>query len=54
MLEAEWRQVLWGSASMGAKEDELSTGRLWAAGIHGVTAYSHLAGVFNLTNHLFL
>jgi hypothetical protein len=33
-LEAEWRQVLWGSVSTGAKEDELSTGRVWAAGFH--------------------
>jgi hypothetical protein len=29
MLEAEWRQVLWGSMSTGAKEDESSTGRIW-------------------------
>jgi hypothetical protein len=27
MLEAEWVQVLWGSMSVGTKEDELSTGR---------------------------
>jgi hypothetical protein len=40
MLEAEWRQVLWGSMSMGAKEDEASTGRVWAAGFRHVTARS--------------
>jgi hypothetical protein len=34
MLEAEWRQVQWGSMSMGAKEDESSTGHIWAAGFH--------------------
>jgi hypothetical protein len=32
MLEAEWRQALQGSGSTGAKEDESSTGRVWAAG----------------------
>jgi hypothetical protein len=52
--EAEWRQVLWGRVSMGAKKDELSTGRVWAAGFHHVTACSYLAGIFKLTNHLFL
>jgi hypothetical protein len=54
MLEAEWRQVLQGSASMGAKEDELNTGRIWAAGFHHVTAHSRLAGVLKLMNHLSL
>jgi hypothetical protein len=39
MLEAEWRQVLLGSMSMGAKEDESSTGRVWAAGFHHVTHF---------------
>jgi hypothetical protein len=39
---------------MGAKEDELSTGRVWAAGFHHVSAHSHLAGVLILTNRLFL
>jgi hypothetical protein len=33
MLEAEWRQVLWGSVSTGAKEDKSSTGRVWVAGL---------------------
>jgi hypothetical protein len=43
MLEAEWRQVLQGS--MGAKENGLSTGHIWAAGFHRVTARSHLARI---------
>jgi hypothetical protein len=53
-LEAEWRQVLRGSVSAGAKEDESSTGRVWATGFTHVTARSHLAGVLKLTNRLFL
>jgi hypothetical protein len=53
-LEAEWRQVLQGSMSRGAKEDESSTGRVWAAGFHHVTARSRLAGVLKLRNRLFL
>jgi hypothetical protein len=40
--EAEWRQVLQLSVSMGAKEDESSTGHIWAAGFHHVTARSRL------------
>jgi hypothetical protein len=32
-LEAGWRQVLRGSVSMGAKEDESSTGHVWVAWI---------------------
>jgi hypothetical protein len=40
-LEAEW-QILRGSVSTGAKEDESSTGRIWAAGFHHVTAGSRL------------
>jgi hypothetical protein len=31
-LEAKWRQVLRGSVSAGAKEDESRTGRVWDAG----------------------
>jgi hypothetical protein len=54
MLEAEWRQVLQGGMSMGAKEDESSTGHVWAAGFHHGMAHSHLAGILKLTNHLFL
>jgi hypothetical protein len=53
-LEAEWRQVLLGSMSMGAKEDESNTGHIRAAGFHHVTACSHLAGVLKLMNLLFL
>jgi hypothetical protein len=39
---------------MGTMEDESSTGRVWAAGFHHVTARSRLADVFKLTNSLFL
>jgi hypothetical protein len=53
-LEVEWRQVLRGSLGTGAKEDESSTGRIWVAGFHHVTACSHLAGVLTHMNHLFL
>jgi hypothetical protein len=53
-LEAEWGKVLRGSVSTGAKEDESSTGRVWAAGFHHVTARSRLAGVFKIKNRLFL
>jgi hypothetical protein len=42
-LEAEWRQVLWGSMSMGAKEDESSTRCIWTPGFHHVKVRSHLA-----------
>jgi len=42
-LEVEWRQVLRGSVSTGTKEDKSSTGRVWAAGFHHVTARSCLA-----------
>jgi hypothetical protein len=38
----------------GTKEDESSTGRVWAAGFHHVTARSRLARVLKLTTHLFL
>jgi hypothetical protein len=53
-LEAEWRQVLRGGVSTGAKEDELSTGRVWAAEFRHVTARSRFAGVLKLTDRLFL
>jgi hypothetical protein len=43
-----------GKREYGAKEDESSTGRVWAAGIHHITARSRLARVFKLTNRLFL
>jgi hypothetical protein len=51
-LEAEWWQVLRGSVSTGAKEDESSTGRGWAAEIHHVTARFRLAGILKLMNFL--
>jgi hypothetical protein len=34
VLEVEWRQVLQGSVSTGAKEDESGTGCIWATGFH--------------------
>jgi hypothetical protein len=37
-----------------AKEDKSSAGHIWAAGFHHVMAYSRLAGVLKLMNHLFL
>jgi methionine salvage enolase-phosphatase E1 len=39
---------LQGSVGMGTKEDELSTGRIWAAGFHHVMAHSHLVHVLKL------
>jgi hypothetical protein len=53
-LEAEWRQVLWGSVSTEANEDESSTGRVWATGFHHVTARSRLERVLTFMNRLFL
>jgi len=53
-LEAEWWQVCWGSVGMGTKQDEASTGRVWAAGFHRVTVRSRLARVLKLMNRLFL
>jgi hypothetical protein len=53
-LEAEWGQVLRGSVSMGAKEDESSTGCVWAAGFHHVMARSRLAHILKIMNRLFL
>jgi hypothetical protein len=52
--EAEWRHVLQRSLSTGAKEDESSTGRVWDAVFHHVTAHSRLARALKLTNRLFL
>jgi hypothetical protein len=49
-LEAEWRQVLRRSVNKGAKKDEASTERLWAAGFYHVTACSRLAGVLKMMN----
>jgi hypothetical protein len=48
MLEAEWRKVLRGNVSTGAKEDESSTERIWAAVLHHVTAHSCLACVLKI------
>jgi len=45
---------LQGSVGMGTEEDESSTGSIWAAGLHHVTACSRLAHVLKLMNHLFL
>jgi hypothetical protein len=53
-LEVDWRQVLWGSMSTGTKEDESSTGRIWAAGFHHVTARSYLAHILKLMTCLFI
>jgi len=54
MPEAEWWQVLRGSVGSGPKEDESSTGRVWAAGFYHVTARSRLARVLKLMNRLFI
>jgi hypothetical protein len=53
-LEAEWRHVLRGSVSTGAKEDESSTGRVWAAEFYHVAARFRLASVLKLMNCLFI
>jgi hypothetical protein len=53
MLEAERRQVLRGCMSTGANEDGSSTGHVWAAGFHPVTARSRLARILKLMYHLF-
>jgi len=45
---------LWGSGGTGTKGDESSTGRVWAAGFHRVSARSRLARVLKLMNPLFL
>jgi hypothetical protein len=45
---------LLGSVGMGTKEVESSTGRIWAAGFHHVTARSCLARILKLMNRLFL
>ena len=43
-----------GSVGAWTEEDESSTARVWAAGIHHVTARSRLARVLILMNRLFL
>jgi hypothetical protein len=45
--------ILTFSVGTGTKEDESSTGRVWAAGFHHVTARFRLARVLNLMNRLF-
>jgi hypothetical protein len=40
--------------STGVKEDKSSTGRVWAAGFHHVTARSRLALVLKLMNRYLL
>ena len=45
---------LWGGMGTGTKEDESSTGRIWAAGLHHVMVLSCLARVLKLINCLFL
>jgi hypothetical protein len=39
---------------MGAKEDESSTGHVWAGGFHRVTVCSDFVCVLKRTNRLFL
>jgi hypothetical protein len=51
--EAEWRQVLQESVSMGAREDESSTRRVRVAGFHHLTARS-LGGRFETYKPLFI
>jgi hypothetical protein len=53
MLEAQCRKRLRGSVGTGAKEDELGTGRDWAAGFH-VTARSRVVRALKSMNCLFL
>jgi hypothetical protein len=43
-----------GSVRTGTKEVESSTGRVWAAGFHHITARSRLARVLKLMKRLFL
>jgi len=45
---------LLGSMGTGTKEDESSTGQVWAAGFHHVMARSRLARIFKPMNRLFL
>ena len=53
-LEAEWRQVCGEAWVRGKKEDESSTGRVWAAVFHRVTARSRSARVLKIMNRLYL
>jgi hypothetical protein len=45
---------LWENVGTGTKEDESSTGRVWAAVFHHVMARSHLARILKLKNVYFL
>jgi len=45
---------LGGNLGTGTKVEESSTGRVWAAGFHHVTARSRLARVVKLINSLFI
>jgi len=45
---------LWGSFGTGTKEVESSTGCIWAAEFHNVTARSRLARVLKVMNRLIL
>jgi len=47
-------ESLRGGMGTGIKRDESSTGRVWAAGFHHVTARSRLARVLKLIKRLFL
>jgi hypothetical protein len=53
-LEAEWWQVVRGSVSTGARDDESSAGRVWTAWFRHVTARSRLEGGLKPTNRLFI
>jgi hypothetical protein len=50
----EWRKVLRVSVGREAKEDELSTGRFWAAGFHSVRDRYRVARVLKIMNRLFI
>jgi hypothetical protein len=43
-----------GRVGTGTKGDESSTGRVWAAAFHHVTARPRLARLFKLMNRLFI
>jgi len=43
-----------GSMGTGTKEDESSTGHIWAAGFHHVMVCYYLARIFKLMKRLFL
>jgi hypothetical protein len=53
-VEAELKQVVQGSVNTGTMEKESSTGRVWAAEFHHVTARYRLARFLKLVNRLFV